>query len=60
VLLKPGQTREVEVPLELKYVGSYWDEERDSWVLERGTYGVLVGGLQGKFEVKKSQWWKGL
>ena len=60
VLLKPGESKTVEVLLPIKYAGSYWDEERDSWVLEKGDYSVHVRELKGTFGVKTSAWWKGL
>lgn len=60
VLLEPEETRNVEIPMQIKYVGSYYDEERDMWVLEKGRYTVVVGELEGSFEVKKTMWWKGL
>ena len=60
VSLKAGEAKTVEIELPIKYAGSYWDEERDAWVLEKGEYGILVGGLETKFNVKSSKWWKGL
>jgi beta-glucosidase len=58
--LKLGEAKKVELELPLKYAGSYWDEERDMWALEKGTYGLLVGDLKGEFQVETSKWWKGL
>ena len=67
VLLKAGEERKVEVCLRKKYAASFWDEERDSWIMEKDRFEVLVGDssadtpLRGKyFEVQKTQWWKGL
>lgn len=60
ILLNPGETKIVEVDLPIKYAGSFYDEERNMWVLERGDYGVLCGGLKKVFNVKTSKWWKGL
>lgn len=60
MFLARGEAKKIELELCLKYAGSYWDEERDSWVLEKGIYAVLVGNLKATFEVKSSKWWKGL
>jgi beta-glucosidase len=58
--MEPGDIKTVEVTLALKYAGSYWDEERNMWVLERGFYNVVVGDLKGQLEVKSTKWWNGL
>ena len=70
VVLKKGETQTVEVEIERKYAASFWDEIRDSWIVEKGTYDVLVGNstdeesgvklLVGSFEVQTTSWWKGL
>lgn len=54
----------VEIPL--KYAASYWDEEAEKWIMEAGTYDVLVGqssvdvALAGALTVEKTSWWLGL
>jgi beta-glucosidase len=65
--LKPGAKEQVVLKLD-KYAVSYWDERIDRWVVERGEYGVRVGGsssaagllLKGKFVIWKSFEWRGL
>ncbi|KAK7919938.1 hypothetical protein PG985_007960 [Apiospora marii] len=64
--LEPASTGQVTVDIPLKYAASYWDEEADKWVMEAGTYDVLVGqssvdvALAGNFTVEKTSWWLGL
>lgn len=66
VFLEAGESRTVEVEVLLKYATSYWDEERDKWISEKGVYDVLVGesseapAVAGSFEVEKTSWWLGL
>jgi beta-glucosidase len=63
--LAPGQEQEVTLKLD-KYAVSYWGETLDTWVVERGSYGVSVGfasdaiALRGAFEVEKGFEWNGL
>ncbi|KAF8993944.1 glycoside hydrolase family 3 protein [Cyathus striatus] len=59
--------KEVEVKVTLdKYAVSYWEERIESWVVEKGSYGVSVGsssvelGLVERFEVLKGLEWNGL
>jgi beta-glucosidase len=67
VALEKGESKVVEVEIEVKYATSFWDEIRSAWVSEKGTYEVLVGGgseevglVKGEFEVEKTAWWNGL
>lgn len=66
VLLKPGETKQVQVDLPKKYAASFWDELKDAWVMEADEYDVLVGDssastpLKASFKVEKTAWWKGL
>jgi len=67
VLLQPGETKTVEVKMETKYAASFWDEQREAWIVEKDTYKVLVAGsseckgaLEGEFVVEKTWWWNGL
>ncbi|KAL8243583.1 hypothetical protein R6Q59_009841 [Mikania micrantha] len=66
VFLQPGEERRAQVKLSKKYACSFWDEERDAWVMEKGNYTVHVGDcsanvpLTTDFEVPKSVWWRGL
>ena len=64
--LKVGESKTVDVTVAKKYATSFWDEDRDAWVMEKDTYDVLVGDssadtpLRAQFEVKQTQWWNGL
>nr|KAK5442199.1 beta-glucosidase [Exophiala xenobiotica] len=66
VFVKAGATEKVRIFMSKKYAASFWDEARDSWTMEKGTYDVLVGDssastpLQGQFKVRETRWWKGL
>jgi beta-glucosidase len=67
VWLENGESKQVQVTIELKYATSFWDEVRDAWISEKDSYEVIVGGssdevgaLRGSFEVAKTSWWNGL
>ncbi|OGE57568.1 hypothetical protein PENARI_c002G06678 [Penicillium arizonense] len=65
VFLQPGESKTVQLVVEKKLATSWWDEERDQWISEKGTYGVLVTGtgpeeLRGEFDVGKTRFWLGL
>lgn len=66
VFLQPGEAKQVEAQMERKYACSFWDEERDMWILEKGDYKVLVGSssqagfVEGQFSVGETGWWSGL
>ncbi|KFY06333.1 hypothetical protein V491_08701, partial [Pseudogymnoascus sp. VKM F-3775] len=69
VFLAAKETKRVEVKVQVKYATSFWDEARDAWISEKGTYKVfasdssqLVEGryLEGGFEVAKTSWWNGV
>jgi beta-glucosidase len=67
VFLEKGEDKLVEVPIEIKYAASFWDEIRDAWVVENDTYEVIVasssseeGALRGNFEVEATSWWNGI
>lgn len=66
VALKAGQTKRVTVPILLKYAASYWDEEAQRWIMEKGLYEILVGQSSndvlpaGMFTIERSSWWSGL
>lgn len=66
VFLKAGETKTAEVSISKKYAASFWDEDRDMWIMEKDEYNVLVGDssastpLKARFEVKTTSWWKGL
>ncbi len=67
VVLQKGESKVVEIPIELKYATSFWDEIRDAWIVEKDEYEISVGkssadegALKGKFVVEKTSWWNGL
>ncbi|CRL25566.1 Glycoside hydrolase, family 3, C-terminal [Penicillium camemberti] len=65
VFLQPGEKKSVQLVVEKKLATSWWDEEREQWISEKGTYQVLVTGtgteeLRGEFEVGKTRFWLGL
>ena len=66
VFLEAGETKEAQVEMDRKYAVSFWDEERDAWIAEKGEYGILVGTssqgrfLEEKFEEGQTWWWAGL
>ena len=66
VFLDAGETKPVEVVMESKYATSFWDEQRNAWVVEKGKYKVLVGNSsdtnfqEKEFEVEETRWWNGL
>lgn len=59
-------SREIAIPIDTVRATSFWDEGKERWCSEKGTYKVLVGSssegpfLQAEFEVSKTQWWTGL
>ncbi|KAF3392621.1 putative beta-glucosidase I, partial [Penicillium rolfsii] len=65
VFLQPGESQTVELVVEKKIATSWWDEQREQWISEKGRYQVSVTGtgaeeLQGEFEVGKTRFWLGL
>ncbi|KAG2134498.1 glycoside hydrolase family 3 protein [Suillus clintonianus] len=63
--LQPGQSEKVTLTLD-KYAVSFWEERIARWVVEKGVYGVKVGGscddlpLVGSFVVETGFEWNGL
>ncbi|KGO44523.1 Glycoside hydrolase family 3 [Penicillium expansum] len=65
VFLQPGESKTVQLVVEKKLATSWWDEEREQWISEKGTYQVLITGtgaeeLRGEFDVGKTRFWLGL
>ncbi|KOS42623.1 hypothetical protein ACN38_g6479 [Penicillium nordicum] len=65
VFLQPGESKTVQLVVEKKLATSWWDEEREQWISEKGTYQVLITGtgaeeLRDEFEVGKTRFWLGL
>ncbi|KAJ2929628.1 hypothetical protein H1R20_g7478, partial [Candolleomyces eurysporus] len=63
--LAPGASQKLDLTLD-KYATSYWDENLDRWIVERGEYAVHIGtssdklDLEGSFVVEKDFEWNGL
>lgn len=63
VTLEPGTSKEVEITLDLKKALSHWDVAKNVWKVERGTYGISIGhveGLESMVLVEKDFEWLGL
>jgi beta-glucosidase len=66
IFLEKGESKTVEVPIEVKYAASFWDEVRNAWIVEKDEYAVLVGTsskevpLKKTFDVEKTFWWSGI
>lgn len=65
VFLQPGESKTVQLVVEKKLATSWWDEQREKWISEKGRYEVLVTGtgaeqLTAEFEVGKTRFWLGL
>ncbi|KAJ5914621.1 hypothetical protein N7504_003504 [Penicillium tannophilum] len=65
VFLQPGESKTVQLTVEKKLATSWWDEQREQWISEKGEYEILITGtgdeeLRGKFEVGKTRFWLGL
>ena len=65
--MEPGEEKEVKIVVEKRLATSFWDEERDSWIVEWGVYRVWVGNscgceryLEAGFRVDETFWWDGL
>ena len=63
--LAPGKSESVDIKLD-KYALSYWDDKINSWVVEKGNYGVMIGlssedlGLSSQVNLDKGFEWNGL
>ncbi|KAJ5580386.1 hypothetical protein N7450_006687 [Penicillium hetheringtonii] len=65
VFLQPGESKTIQLSVEKKIATSWWDEQREQWISEKGRYEVLVTGtgseeLRGEFDVWKTRFWLGL
>ncbi|ETN42995.1 uncharacterized protein HMPREF1541_02153 [Cyphellophora europaea CBS 101466] len=66
VHLKAGEKETVQLKINKKYACSFWDEDTDSWIMERDEFEVLVGNSSqsvtkaGSVNVKETAHWKGL
>ncbi|KKY28298.1 putative beta-glucosidase [Phaeomoniella chlamydospora] len=66
-VLQPGESQVLTIDLLQRYATSYWDERRNAWCEEKGTYRIVVADssqsdreLEAEFEVWESSWWNGL
>ncbi|KAK0611310.1 glycoside hydrolase superfamily [Immersiella caudata] len=60
VRLEPGESRRVELEMDLKAACSYWDENERCWRMEKGTYCVRVGDQIQSFVVASAVEWNHL
>lgn len=66
VNLLPGETKTVSIAISKKYATSYWDEERNQWVSEKGNYIIHCASssvdvrLTRSFELNREIRWNGL
>ena len=66
VSVKAGGKESVEVKINKKYACSFWDEDRDAWIMEEDKFDVLVGNSSdgvskaGEIRVAETRWWNGL
>ncbi|KAH7175090.1 thermostable beta-glucosidase B [Fusarium flagelliforme] len=60
VFLEPGESRQVEVHMDLDMACSYWDDQERTWRLEAGVYGVVVADQVATFTISKSSTWNTL
>ncbi|KAJ5633132.1 hypothetical protein N7490_009471 [Penicillium lividum] len=67
VVLESGEKKSVDVRMSLKYATSFWDERKNSWVMEKDTFDVLVGSssaddemLSLSFDLLQARSWNGL
>ena len=65
VFLQPGESKEVRISID-RLATSFWDEILDSWLSEKGTYGVHIGEssvmihLSGNLIIEETTTWNGL
>ena len=65
VFLQPRESKLVDVKID-KYATSYWDENEEKWLSEKGTYYLLVGissrdiVLKAELNLTESRYWLGL
>lgn len=67
IAVKAGSTEIAKMSIPMKYALSYWDEIRDSWILEAGDYAIEVTDGTGQSEslistisINRTSWWNGL
>jgi beta-glucosidase len=50
VSLLPGESKTVEITVDILSACSYWDEEQRIWTMDKGSYEVEVAGMKVEFE----------
>ena len=67
VSVKAGSTQAVQIDIPVKYAMAYWDEIRESWVVEAGSYDIEVcdgmgrqESLMSNIEIEETVWWNGI
>ncbi|KAM0231181.1 hypothetical protein ACHAP5_011167 [Fusarium lateritium] len=58
--LEPGESKQIEVEMDLNMACSYWDDQEKAWRLNAGVYGVIVSGQRAEFTVSQSAVWNTL
>jgi beta-glucosidase len=51
VLLNPGETRQLSIPLDAGAF-AFYDPARSGWVVEKGTYTIFVGSSSQDIRLK--------
>jgi len=65
VHLQPKQSKTITFVVD-KYAISYFDEDKSSWIAEKGEFKLLVGSSSAEikssatFELSSTYWWTGL
>lgn len=66
VSIEAGRAETATIRLSKKYAASTWNEREGCWVMEKGSYRVLLGTsstscrLEVQFEVARTKYWNGL
>ncbi|KAF2458870.1 glycosyl hydrolase family 3 C-terminal domain-containing protein [Lineolata rhizophorae] len=65
VFLQPGESKDVELVISKRLATSFWDEDRDAWISEKGTYGIRVEGtgpdiITSDLVIENTHFWNGL
>lgn len=59
-LLNPDEEQSIDLEVDLAMACSYWMEDKRSWRLEKGVYGVFVGGQHIAFSNTEEYYWNHL
>ncbi|KAM0278336.1 hypothetical protein ACHAO9_012195 [Fusarium lateritium] len=58
--LEPGESKQIEVEMDLNMACSHWDDQEKAWRLDAGVYGVTISGQRAEFTVSQSAVWNTL